>query len=254
MNMVAAGAQDDRSGFATVVITCCNRPAELEQTLTSMLACDLTGIDKFVVIEDSDCAATKDVVARLLADRSHVFLQNTQNLGQIRSVDRAYGEVKTPYVFHCEEDWVFPSSLFLTESRALLDAFPKIHAVMLRAREEWPRKIFDVEEQHLHGVGYFRTDPKSHRRWGSFSFNPGLRRMSDYQAFGPYGDIGPERDISFVHKLKGFSLASLSAGDVRHIGFNPTEKKDENKRKKAKGYLMKSLKHRLQFAWYKWTG
>ena len=146
MNMVAAGAQDDRSGFATVVITCCNRPAELEQTLTSMLACDLTGIDKFVVIEDSDCAATKDVVARLLADRSHVFLQNTQNLGQIRSVDRAYGEVKTPYVFHCEEDWVFPSSLFLTESRALLDAFPKIHAVMLRAREEWPRKIFDVEE------------------------------------------------------------------------------------------------------------
>lgn len=254
MNEVAAGQGDADRGFATVVITCCNRPQQLEQTLGSMLQCDLTGIVKFIIIEDSDCSDSEEIALRLLGDFPHLYLRNPQNIGQIRSVDRAYGHVDTPYIFHCEEDWFFPSSLFLSESRTLLDAFPKIHAVMLRDRAEWPRIIFDVEEQHVDGIGYYRTDPKSHRRWGSFSFNPGLRRLSDYQRFGPFADIGPEREISFAHKLKGFSLASLSAGDVRHIGFNPTEKKDEKARKKTRTYLLKSLKHRLQFAWFKLTG
>lgn len=254
MTTVAAGQGDTRSGFATIVITCCNRPKELEQTLGSILECDLTGVAEIVIIEDSDSAETLDVATRLLGDFPHEFLQNAQNIGQIRSVDRAYSHVKTPYIFHCEEDWLFPSSLFLHESRSLLDAFPEIHAVMLRERAEWPRIIFDVPEQQFEGIAYHRTDPKSHRRWGSFSFNPGLRRRSDYQRFAPFADIGPEREISFAHKLKGYSLASLSAGDVRHIGFNPTDKKDETARKKEKSFLWKSLKHRLQFAWFKMSG
>lgn len=254
MNKGAAGKDGMDRSFATVVITCCNRPKQLDQTLGSLLKCDLTGVARFIIIEDSDCAQSGEITKRLLGDFPYIYLQNPENIGQIRSVDRAYSHVETPYIFHCEEDWLFPSSLFLKESRALLDAFPKIHAVMLRDKAEWPRIIFDVEEQHLDGIGYYRTDPKSHRRWGSFSFNPGLRRLSDYQRFGPFADIGPEREISFAHKLKGFSLASLSAGDVRHIGFNPTEKKDETARKKNRTYLMKSFKHRLQFAWYKLTG
>ncbi|MCX7567224.1 glycosyltransferase family A protein [Sulfitobacter sp. F26169L] len=253
MNEGVAGDDVVRNGFATVVITCCNRPDELEQTLTSMLACDLSGVSKFVVIDDSGCEKSAGVVARLLSDFDHVYLQNPQNIGQIRSVDRAYAQVETPYIFHCEEDWVFPTSLFLNESRALLDAFPEIHAVMLRDTSERPEIFSEGAEQVDCGVRYFRADPKSHRRWGSFSFNPGLRRLSDYKALGPFSAMGPERDISFDHKMRGFVLVNLSDGDVRHIGHNPTEKKDEKARKKAKGYLWKSLNDRIRFLVFKLT-
>jgi hypothetical protein len=254
MTKGAAGESAQRSGFATVVITCCNRPAELEQTLVSMLACDTTGIAKFVIIEDSACTESAQIVARLLADLPHVYLQNPQNIGQIASVDRAYAHVETPYIFHCEEDWVFPTSLFLNESRILLDALPDVHSVMLRDVSEWFGFFTDATPRDLNGVRYVHADPKVERRWGSFSFNPGLRRLSDYLACAPFAAIGPERDISFHHKMQGFSLVSLCGGDVRHIGgLTPTEKKDEKARKKKPVYLWKSLKDRIRFLHFKYV-
>lgn len=253
MTMHAAGESAEREGFATVVITCCNRPAELEQTLTSMLACDTTGIAKFVIIEDSVCTKSEGIVTRLLADIPHVYLHNDQNIGQIKSVDRAYALVKTPYIFHCEEDWDFPSSLFLDQSRVLLDTLPDVHSVMLRDVSEWFPFFIDAPERECNGIRYVHADPQADRRWGSFSFNPGLRRLSDYLDCAPFAAIGPERDISFHHKMQNFSLVSLCDGDVRHIGeMTPTEKKDEKARKRKKGYLWRSLKCRLEFFRFKY--
>jgi glycosyltransferase involved in cell wall biosynthesis len=251
--MDAAGESAEREGYATVVITCCNRPDKLDQTLSSIVACDTTGIAKFVIIEDSACMKSAEITARILADFPHIYLKNAQNIGQVRSVDRAYAHVKTPYIFHCEEDWVFPSSLFLEQSRILLDALPEVHSVMLRDVSEWFAFFTDATEREFQGVRYVHADPRAERRWGSFSFNPGLRRLSDYLNCAPFAEIGPERDISFHHKMRGFSLVSLCEGDVRHLGsLTPTEKKDEKARKRKKLYLWKSLQHRLQFLEFKY--
>lgn len=238
----------------TIVLTSCKRPDLLDQTLKSLTACDLSAVKRIIVIEDSDHPGIMPVVAERLSDIPHLFLQNAQTLGQIASIDRAYREVDTPYIYHCEDDWLFPTSLFIAESRVILEARRDVHAVMLRAWSEASDAQAQAAKGEIAGVPLSMADPKAHRRWGSFSFNPGLRRTSDYNAHAPYARIGPERDLSHYHKLRGFRLVYLAAGDVVHIGFEPTVKTDEIRRKKSRGFLFKSLWHRLQFAWFRLLG
>ena len=92
--------------------------------------------------------------------------------------------------------------------------------------ENWVTQYVE-EKQKLNGFTYGITNPKAHRRWGSFSFNQGLRRTSDYKAITPYQKIGPERDISLHYKIRGYGLAILDHSNVIHIGHEPTYKLDE---------------------------
>lgn len=253
--MLHRGAQTQTmTKDTTIVLTSCKRPDLLDQTLQSLAARDLSAVKRIIVIEDSDHPGIGPIVSNRLADVPHVFLQNDRTCGQIASIDRAYALVDTAYIFHCEDDWLFPTSLFLEESRAVLDAQPDVHAVMLRAWGEATDAQNQACPARVAGVAVRLAGPKAHRRWGSFSFNPGLRRTSDYTAHAPYARIGPERDLSHYFKLRGFRLAYLEAGDVIHIGFDPTVKTDEIRRKKARGFLLKSLWHRVQFAWFRLTG
>ena len=238
----------------TIVLTSCKRPDLLDQTLHSLAARDLSAVSRVIVIEDSDHPGIAPVVADRLSGVPHLFLQNDATLGQLASIDRAYGQVDTPYIYHCEDDWLFPTSLFIAESRAVLEAQADVHAVMLRAWSEAPDAQNQAAPGEIAGVPVRIANPKAHRRWGSFSFNPGLRRTSDYHDHAPYARIGPERDLSHYHKLRGFRLVYLEAGDVPHIGFEPTVKTDEIRRKKARGFLFKSLRHRIEYAWFKRFG
>lgn len=134
---------DWEAGFATLVLTSCDRPTQLETTLTSILKCDLSGLKRFIVIEDSSNPQIAEIVERVLVDVPHLFLQNPVNLGQIRSIDRAYAEVDTTYIYHCEEDWYFPTSLYIHEGRRILDANPNVSVVLAR-------KLADYKMQTLH--------------------------------------------------------------------------------------------------------
>ena len=44
-------------------------------------------------------------------------LVNAVQLGQMRSIDRAYAQVTTPLIFHCEDDWLFTRGGFIRELR-----------------------------------------------------------------------------------------------------------------------------------------
>ncbi len=244
----------DLKNLATIVITSCDRPEFLEQTLNSIMTCDLSGIKRIIVIEDSTNPTIGSLVSKCIGSFPHLFLQNDENIGQIQSVDRAYAEVDTPYIYHCEEDWLFSSSLFLEESIQILETHPKTHAVMVRDPSENGVTRYIKDRFTSNGCSYGITCPKKHRRWGSFSFNPGLRRTLDYKKIAPYKQIGPERDISLYYKLRGYGLAIMDHSDVVHIGHVPSYKFDEIKRKQSAGYLLKSLKHRLQFLWFRAFG
>lgn len=160
----------------TIVLTSSNRPNYIEQTLTSIAAKDLTAVEKVIVIEDSSNSEIKQIITNCLGDIPFLFLKNSHTLGQIASIDRAYSHVTTPFIFHCEDDWIFPSSLFLDESRQILNARCDIHSVMLRDWSEAPSNQNQTKSVQIAGIACRVSDPKAHRRWGSLSFNPGLRR------------------------------------------------------------------------------
>jgi hypothetical protein len=84
----------------------------------------------------------------------------------------------------------------------------------------YPHPGHDIPAIHVMEYGYNGI-------WHGFSFNPGLRRLADYQRIAPFGAFAPfnpqapwqsEADIGRVYQRLGMWAAILPEGYVKHIG------------------------------------
>lgn len=221
-------AQGATSRAFTVVITSCGRFDLLRQTVESLLRTLDAPPTKIVVTEDSGDEAVREVFSSA-AVPVQIFVNRPQ-LGQMKSIDLAYGAVETEHVFHCEDDWEFLRGGYLAESFMILEQFPNVSMVGLRARAELNPLVRNSPVEELDGVRFFRMDPRLHPEYFSYSFNPGLRRLGDFRALAPIAPLGHEADVSYAFKRAGFQIANLEEPAVRHIGYerhvdDPTQKK-----------------------------
>ena len=176
----------------TLVITSCNRYDLLAKTLESFYSVNKYPMKEVIVVEDWD------------------------REGQVKAIDKAYARVKTPYIFHCEEDWFFYEGGFIEKSLAILEKYPNILQVWIREHDDTnghpvvKLPQFDCETmQNPWGI------------WGGFSWNPGLRRLSDYKALGqPYSHFGQEHLVSKAYSDMGFHAAITPKGFVYHTGWS----------------------------------
>jgi len=84
----------------TFIITSCGRPDLLQETIGSFLNTNRYPIAKYILIEDSADEQMKGFIEERYGDSFNSLIFNAPKLGQIRSIDRAYEEVETTYVFH----------------------------------------------------------------------------------------------------------------------------------------------------------
>ncbi|HEY3175496.1 MAG TPA: glycosyltransferase [Candidatus Polarisedimenticolia bacterium] len=210
----------------TFVLTSCGRPDLLQQTIDSFFRHNDYPIEKYIIIEDSADERMKDW---LLEKHGSVFevIFNKPKLGQIRSIDKAYSRVQTPYIFHCEDDWLFFRGNFISDSLSVLREDPKILQVWLR--DLWDtnkhppeRTIRRTEQGVLH-----RRVTLDYLGWHGFSFNPGLRRKTDYDLVGSYEairnqyvNIDHEMAIGQKYKDLGYYATILEEAAVEHIGWD----------------------------------
>jgi lauroyl/myristoyl acyltransferase len=195
----------------TFVLTSCGRFDLLEETLSTFFAQNTAPIGRYVLIEDSGDKAVRKVAARFPFPLEVIV--NKGSLGQIASIDKAYATVTTPYVFHCEDDWRFFRPGFIEESLVLLQHDPAISVVCSRRLENQRQSLVEVLDSPLltnQGVAYRKADPWRNRRWHGYTFNPGLRRMSDYRMIGSFKRWGNEGDASLFFKRKGMVVAYLA--------------------------------------------
>jgi hypothetical protein len=185
------------------------------------------GIARILVVEDGEGDPTP-VCQRFGAE----VLRSGKRIGQIAAIDLAYSHVETPFIFHLEDDWEFYRSGFIERSRAILEIDPSTILVSLRAwtdTNEHPLsfrsedRTFGVMATNFHGV------------WHGFSFNPGLRRLSDYKRLGCFSNLplitpaihrkpslGLQCEIEanqFYHRLGYRAVILDESGYVRHIGY-----------------------------------
>lgn len=204
----------------TVVITACNRPDLLKKTIDSFLHHNTYPIYEWIISEDSGIPnVNRDIMN---AHPEFKWLTTETRRGQIRSIDEAYSHVKTEYVFHLEDDWETYRDGAILESIKILESTPNVSAVMCRKH--------DPKVYHL-----LDTPPylKCWGGWGYYSFNPGLRRMSDYSEFfgksfstftsaGSTSGLQSERKINDFYREKGYRMALTPnpEGYLQHIGEN----------------------------------
>lgn len=217
----------------TMCLTSCNRFGELHRTLESFFKYNTYPLRHLYISEDGDLARAQEVLQCFL--EMYELTQYSDNItlyggehNQIDSIDKLYSKVETPYIFHCEDDWVFTRSFFIEQSKCILEKSPKIFNVWLR----------DINSTNLHPLeklvniaGYqcFLLAEHYNSDWHGFTFNPHLFRKSDYvgsyrqlvdSKSDPNRKIIPEAVISNHYHGLGYRSVILPMAYCYHIGYH----------------------------------
>lgn len=207
----------------TVVITSCGRFELLKKTMTSLLKYADEPFYRIIVVDNSTDPSTEQHLSNISKELNVPIyaLINEQNIGQVSSIDLAYSFVDTEYIFHCEDDWEFFDTGFIGQSKQLLEEMPNVASVNLRVR-------FDDVHGSMHpisellttksGLPYHQYQVNYLNVWHGFSWNPGLRRKSDYDKVKPYKQYGDESGVGRAYKDLGFVAACLKKSYCKHIG------------------------------------
>jgi hypothetical protein len=207
---------NDDAADITLVITSCGRWDLLNSTLLSLF--------RYADLPFAATIITEDSGHKMPLNPAHygdpglvTIIDERPRVGQIASVDRAYALVNTPYIFHCEDDWEFHRAGFLRESLEVLAQDPKCINHWLRGRND----------TNGHPVDGDRVRAGHGRGWYGFSFNPTLKRLSDYRLIGTYGTVSAwdprdpgsaECAIGQRYHQLGYHTTIARQGYVRHIG------------------------------------
>lgn len=206
----------------TVVITSYNRFDLLYDTIMSFNRNNTYPIEKFIIIEDSCDLEMKRKIEKYFKGVELIF--NETNQGQVESIDIAYAQVTTPYVFHTEDDYDFYRKGFIERSIAVMESDEKIMQVWIRAMNDTMGQPIEPELYNVNGVNYYRVG--EHQNWYGFCFQCGLRRITAYKSVAPYSQWSPKTDFPSQRECKigialwekGYYAAILPEGYARHTG------------------------------------
>lgn len=215
----------------SVVLTACNRADLLEKTLDSFFAMNTYPLERFIIIDDGMNFGCNDFVKDKY-DFPIELIYNNPKLFQIKSIDAAYRLVETPFIFHMEEDWEFLKPGFIEASKPVLEADENILQVWLRGMDDTTlphpcsKDVYEMNGNHMVMVNHTGI-------WNGFSFNPGLKRLSDwkalpngYDALPRYtpaeqsGGVTLESDISIYYGKQGKIAMRFVESYVTHIGWD----------------------------------
>ncbi len=202
----------------TLVITSCGRFDLLEETLDSFFEYNTYPIKKIIITEDSTEGKKLERLISKYKDKNQNFrlIVNKTRLGQLKSIDKAYREIDTEYIFHCEDDWKFLKKGFIEKSLKLLEEDEKILVVGLRERSDFAKDFFyDEDYVSRSGEKYYNVKGEI------FTYNPALRRKKDMDLFGAHEKLENQRYeevLSNFYKERGFKTVFFKEPYVTHIG------------------------------------
>lgn len=205
----------------TVTVTSCNRFDLLEISIKSLLKFwDGKPPIAFYINEDSGLEIPKSIGEFIKDFWPEInYVEFAGKGDQIKALDRMYQAVTTPYVMQMECDWEFYRTGFIKASLEALERHP-------RCINLWLREPNDTNG-HPHKNGILINN--YNRMWGGFTFNPTLKRMSDYKRLIKYSShtifdkLRPwesESKISMMYRRLGYFAMIGEKGYVRHLGEN----------------------------------
>lgn len=223
----------------TLVITSCNRLDLLDKTISSFNKFNNYPIKERIIVDDS---GEEEIWKKLIKkyNNDYKLILNKKNIGQIKSIDLAYSYIRTPYIFHCEDDWEFYRSGFIENSLKILNNNNKILQVWLRERNDTNGHTIESDTFTFQDLQFYYMSRLYNKVWSGFAFNPGLRRLSDYNLIKPYNtikfpnnlnfkipdyppDLYKERCISLTYDKLGYRAVIFEEGYVKHIGWGKTQ-------------------------------
>jgi hypothetical protein len=213
----------------TFTITSCDRIDLLEKTLNSFMSINNYEIDEFIMSDDSGNEEISNHLKTKYGDKFKI-ISNNPKVGLSKSIDNLFRSAKNEFIFHCEDDWMFDTNLnLINDSLSILTENPDIHQVSVRHNYCNPHKPSGEKQTTSTLVEYwilnqeFRSTPT--QVWNGYSWNPGLRRKSDYLKMFPNGvsEFGDEYDCANYTKKFDYKSAILVNTSCFHLGVERTK-------------------------------
>lgn len=207
----------------TFVLTSCGRFNFLKKCIDSFFKFNTYPIEKFIIIDNSCGPDTNEIITEIFKNYNCnlQIIINDENIGQVKSIDKAYSNVTTPYIYHCEDDWEFTDYSFIENSIDILKFDNKVTNINTRVRNDGEKgSLHPVKGPYVseNGLNYFIYELNYLNEWHGFSWNPGLRRLSDYKLIGEYSLYGNEAAVGKKYKDMGYYSACLDKFYNKHIG------------------------------------
>lgn len=194
----------------TLVLTSCGRLDLLEATVKSIHPYIIKNTKQNILIDDS---GKKDIHNSIESNKlflNWIKIYNQENIGQPKSVDKAYSLVDTDYVFHCEDDWIFDNDYnFIFKSLDILEKHEKIFQVTFR--KNCPHPVIPTNDNFSIKISGWNNE------WYGFTYNPSIIRMRDVKKVMPYSGKN-EQTISKNYYDIGVVSVAIN-GVVDHIGW-----------------------------------
>jgi hypothetical protein len=158
----------------TLCLTAGGRPDLLDQTLKSLLSHNRHFFSDFCFVNDFGDEDTNSVILHHVP-QARLFSHAAQK-GHHYSIDEMYASVETPFIFHCEDDWLFDPVAFIPGCFQVLLSDKNVSQVTVRDAE--CAKVSGIlPEQVTCSAGDQKYEKSRNPRikdWGHYSFNPSL--------------------------------------------------------------------------------
>lgn len=233
-----------KNSDVSIMITSCGRFDLLKRTLESLNKFNTHPIRKVYITEDSGSQDVFACIPEEWRENTKVYM-NQPKLGQLASIDLAYSEIDTKWVFHCEDDWEFYRPGFIEDSMTLLSEDAQALQVWLRSAAHdlaiHSPYVYFGSRNEIENIAFYKVNSEK-ADWQGFSLNPGLRRIADYKQHAPYAQFSGEKDLSRLYASEDRYALILENDAVLHTGFGAHVVVNEEKEKKKKRKKREKIK------------
>lgn len=227
----------------TFTITSCKRFDLFEKTMNSFINCciDLDRIDYWLCVDDNSSPEDK----KSMQEKYPFFTfywKNPSEKGHPQSMNIIRDSVKTPYIFHMEDDWkFFHRRNYISDCMEVLSADPSIGQCLIN--KNYAETIGDesivggLRAVTKRGIKFFIheytpdqtskdafTSKYNNNRncayWPHFSFRPSLLKRDVLIVLGPYNEEISHFEMEYSHKYanKGYKSCFLDGIFCLHTG------------------------------------
>jgi hypothetical protein len=210
----------------TLFLTSCGRPELLKRTLESFVKFNTYPIKEAILCEDSGIKNIVDFVKNIVNFPITIYY-NEIRIGQMKTIEKYTPLIKTPFVFHLEDDYEFFDNGFIELSFKILETDPNISQVLLEDEQHTFPKI-DINNPLCYKVVTYIPEIYDYKcidgPLNIFSWRPSLKRLEIQKLRMPYKLWDDEYTIQLlVNKLGYYSVVTKNIkngrlGFCKHIG------------------------------------
>jgi len=239
--------------LVTLTITTCKRFDLFEKTMNSIINCvDIENIDYWLCVDDNSSEEDRNKM-KTLYPFFEFYFKDIKEKGHPQSMNIIRDKVKTPYLFHLEDDWkFFVKRNYILDALDVLESNKKIGQCLFNKNYAEIESDIDIKgglyNTTQNGFRYFIHEYckneedtkkwkekygncKSSSYWPHWSLRPSIQRTSILSELGPFNEQISHFEMDYAHRYnsRGYVSAFFEGIYSLHIGRLTSERDDETK-------------------------